>query len=203
MTNIREIAHFCADRRLFDYLLTNTSFMNPITYLLDIVKFALAGLIVFFAAWFFVKAYLDQRFNFRMIELKKESLKQTLPLRLQAYERTILFLERISPSNMLLRLHVPEMSAKEMQRIIITDIRAEYQHNISQQLYVSATTWMVVKKIKDDTVSIVNSAAGALPEHATAADLSRSILVHLAGLESENPYDVALNIVKKDVQVLF
>lgn len=177
--------------------------MNPITYLLDIVKFALAGLIVFFAAWFFVKAYLDQRFNFRMIELKKESLKQTLPLRLQAYERTILFLERISPSNMLLRLHVPEMSAKEMQRIIIADIRAEYQHNISQQLYVSATTWMVVKKIKDDTVSIVNSAAGALPEHATAADLSRSILVHLAGLESENPYDVALNIVKKDVQVLF
>lgn len=177
--------------------------MNPITYLLDIVKFALAGLIVFFAAWFFVKAYLDQRFNFRMIELKKESLKQTLPLRLQAYERTILFLERISPSNMLLRLHVPEMSAKEMQRIIIADIRAEYQHNISQQLYVSATTWMVVKKIKDDTVSIVNSAAGALPEHATAADLSRSILVHLAGLESENPYDVALNIVKKDVQALF
>ena len=177
--------------------------MDSIRHLLDIVKFALAGLIVFFVAWAFVKAYLDQRFNFRMIELKKESLKLTLPLRLQAYERTTLFLERISPPNMLIRLHVPGMSAREMQQVIIADIRAEYQHNISQQLYVSATTWNVVKKIKDDTVTIVNSATGALPDHATAADLSKSILVHLAGLESENPYEVALNIVKKDVQALF
>ncbi|WP_411274365.1 hypothetical protein [Daejeonella sp.] len=177
--------------------------MNPTAYLLDIIKFALAGLIVFFAAWFFIKEYLDQRFNFRMIELKKESVKHSLPLRLQAYERTVLFLERISPSNMLLRLHVPGISAKEMQTLIVSDIRAEYQHNISQQLYVSATTWNVVKKIKDDTVRIVNSASGALPDNATGADLSKSILIHLAGLESENPYDIALNIVKKDVQALF
>lgn len=177
--------------------------MNSIAYLLDIVKIAFAGLIVFFAGWFFVKEYLNQRFNFRMIELKKESLKHTLPLQLQAYERTILFLERINPSNMLIRLHVPEMDAREMQNIIISDIRAEYQHNISQQLYVSATTWHVVKKIKDDTINIVNSAAHALPEHATAGELSKSILIHLTGLETENPYEVALNIVKKDVQVLF
>ncbi|MEJ7694622.1 hypothetical protein [Daejeonella sp.] len=203
MTNIREIAHFCPDHRLFDHPLTNTSFMNSIAYLLDIVKFALAGVIVFFVGWLYVKEYLNQRFNFRMIEIRKESLKQTLPLRLQAYERTVLFLERINPSNMLIRLHVPGMSAREMQNVIISDIRAEYQHNISQQLYVSATTWNVVKKIKDDTVSIVNSAVIALPENATSGDLSKSILVHLAGLETENPYEVALDIVKKDVQVLF
>lgn len=177
--------------------------MNSITYLLDILKFAVAGVIVFVVAWFIVKAYLDQRFNFRMIELKKEALKQTLPLRLQAYERTILFLERISPSNLLIRLHVPEISAREMQSVIITDIRAEYQHNISQQLYVSSTTWNVIKKIKDDTIRIINSAASALPEHASAGDLNKSILMHLADLDTENPYDVALDIVKRDVQALF
>ncbi len=177
--------------------------MNSLAYLLDIVKFAIAGLIVFFVGWLFVKEFLNQRFNFRMIEIKKESLKQTLPLRLQAYERTVLFLERINPSNMLIRLHVQGMSAREMQNVIISDIRAEYQHNISQQLYVSATTWGVVKKIKDDTISIVNSAVLALPDNATSGDLSKSILIHLAGLETENPYEVALDIVKKDVQVLF
>ncbi|HEY1009718.1 MAG: hypothetical protein ACO1NS_09610 [Daejeonella sp.] len=177
--------------------------MNSTLYLLDILKFAVAGLIVFFAGWVFIKGYLDKRFNFRMIELKKESLKQILPLRLQAYERTVLFLERINPANMLLRLHVPGMSAKEMQNIIIADIKAEYQHNISQQIYVSQTTWNVVKKIKDDTITIINSATSALPEHATAADLSKSVLSHLAHLDSENPYDVALNIVKQDVQALF
>ncbi|SKB94754.1 DUF7935 family protein [Daejeonella lutea] len=177
--------------------------MNSIAYLLEIVEIAVAGVIVFFVGWVFVKAYLDQRFNFRMIEFKKESLKQTLPLRLQAYERTVLFLERINPSNMLIRLHVAGMSAKEMQNLIISDIRAEYQHNISQQLYVSSTTWNVVKKIKDDTISIVNSAVKALPDSATSGDLSKSILLHLAGLDTENPYEIALNIVKKDVQALF
>ncbi len=177
--------------------------MNSIVYLLDILKFAIAGIIVFFTGWIFVKGYMDKRFNFRMIELKKESLKHTLPLRLQAYERTVLFLERINPPNMLLRLHTPGMSAKEMHNIIIADIKAEYQHNISQQIYVSSTTWNVVKKIKEDTVSIINSATSVLPEHATSADLSKSVLIHLAGLETENPYEVALNIVKQDVQVLF
>ncbi len=138
-----------------------------------------------------------------MIELKKESLKHILPLRLQAYERTVLFLERITPANLLLRLHTPGMSAKEMHSIIIADIKAEYQHNISQQIYVSPTTWNVVKRIKDDTISIISSAARALPEQATSADLSKSVLVHLAGLEAEDPYEVALNIVKQDVQALF
>lgn len=177
--------------------------MNSIAYLLDIVKFALAGLIIFFIGWFFVKTYLDQRFNFRSLEIKKESLKHTLPLRLQAYERTILFLERINPANLLVRLHVSGMSAREMQTIIVSDIRNEYQHNISQQIYVRDNTWNVVKKIKDDTISIVNSAVTALPEHATSGDLSKSILIHLAGLETENPYDIALKIVKQDVQSLF
>lgn len=138
-----------------------------------------------------------------MLEIKKESLKHTLPLRLQAYERTILFLERINPANLLVRLHVSGMSAREMQAIIVSDIRNEYQHNISQQIYVSDNTWNVVKKIKDDTISIVNSAVTALPENATSGDLSRSILIHLAGLETENPYDIALKIVKQDVQSLF
>jgi hypothetical protein len=177
--------------------------MNSTAFLLEITKLAIAGLIVFFVAWFVIKAYMDQRFNFRMIELKKESLKQILPLRLQAYERTIVFLERITPANLLLRLHTPGMSAQEMHQIIIADIKSEYQHNISQQIYVSHTTWNVVKKIKDDTISIINNATRALPENATAGDLSKSVLVHLASLETENPYELALKIVKQDVQALF
>lgn len=177
--------------------------MDPMNYLLEILKFALAGLIIFFTAWFFVKTYLDQRLNFRILDSRREALKHTLPLRLQAYERTVLFLERVNPANLLIRLHVPGMSAREMQGIIISDIRAEYQHNISQQIYVRDNTWNVVKKIKEDTIGLVNSAVHALPEQATSADLSKSILVHLAGLETESPYDIALNIVKQDVQSLF
>ena len=177
--------------------------MNELTFLLDIIKFALAGLIVFFTSWYFIKPFLIEKFNFQRLELKKAGLKHTLPLRLQAYERIILFLERINPSSLLIRLHVPGMSAREMQKIIISDIRAEYQHNISQQIYVSEKAWIVVRKIKEDTIGIISSAANALPEDASSMDLSKSILTHLANLETENPYDVALSIVKRDIQSLF
>ncbi len=177
--------------------------MNAIDYLLDILKFSAAGLIVIFTAWFFIKDFISERFNYQNLELRKAKMDHTLPLRLQAYERTVLFLERINPASLLIRLHISGMSAREMQNIILSDIRAEYQHNISQQIYVSDITWAIVKKIKDDTISMVNNTVNALPADASALDLSKTILSHLAGLESENPYEVALSIVKRDVQSLF
>jgi hypothetical protein len=177
--------------------------MNEISFLLDIIKYTFSGLLVFFTAWYFVKPLLLQNLNFQRMELKKAGLTHTLPLRLQAYERTVLFLERINPSNLLVRLHAPGISAMEMHKIIISEIRSEYQHNISQQIYVTEMSWNVVKRIKEETIGIISSAANALPADASAMDLSKSVLTHLANLESENPYDVALSIVKKDIQSLF
>ncbi len=177
--------------------------MNETLFILDILKYALAGLIVFFIGWFFIKAYLSEKLNFQRMELKKAGLKYTLPLRLQAYERTVLFLERLNPTGMLIRLHTPGLSAREMHSLIISDIRAEYQHNISQQIYVSDRAWATVKQVKEDTISMINSAINALPENASSVDLSRAVLTHLANLETENPYDLALSIVKGDMQSLF
>ncbi len=177
--------------------------MVSISYLLDILKFAAAGLIVFFVGWVCIKEFLNKRYNYQLLEIKKQGLNHTLPLRLQAYERVVLFLERIDPANMFVRLHISGMTAVEMQNVILADIRAEYQHNVSQQIYVSDTSWNVVKKIKNETISIINSAAGSLPENASAGDLGRSVLTHLATLEHENPYEVALDIVKADVRSLF
>lgn len=177
--------------------------MNETEFILDLLKYAFAGLIVFFTGWFVVKNYLNEKFNFQQMELKMAGLKHTLPLRLQAYERTVLFLERINPESMLIRLHIPGMSAREMQGLVITEIRAEYQHNISQQIYVSDNAWKTVRQVKEDTISMINSAVNALPENASSVDLSRSVLSHLANLETENPYDLALIIVKGDVQSLF
>lgn len=177
--------------------------MNEIDFILDIIKYSIAGLIVFFTGWIYIKAFLSEKLNFQRMELKIAGLKQTLPLRLQAYERVVLFLERVNPSALLIRLHTPGMSAREMQSLVILDIRAEYQHNISQQIYVSDVAWATVRQVKEDTISMINNAINALPENASSVDLSRAILTHLANLETENPYDIALIIVKKDMQSLF
>lgn len=101
---------------------------------------------------------------------------------------------------MLVRLHVGGLSAREMHHMILSDIRAEYQHNISQQIYITDTSWNVVKKMKDETISMIHSAITGLPETATSIDLSKLILSHFANMEDENPYEKALQIVKQEVQ---
>jgi hypothetical protein len=177
--------------------------MNEVTFLAEIVKYTISGIMIFFAAWYFIKPLLVQNLNFQRVELRKASIQHTLPLRLQAYERSVLFIERINPSNLFIRLQSPGMTAIQLHQLVLAEIRAEYQHNISQQIYVSDVGWTVVKRIKDETIGIVSSALNSLPDEAIAMDLSKSVLTHLANLESENPYDVALSLIKRDIQNLF
>ena len=176
--------------------------MNTTLYLLDILKYTLAGLIVFFTGFYIIRTYYEKIKMMGIFELKKTTQAHTLPLRLQAYERMVLFIERINPANMLIRLHVSEITASEMHQLIISEIRTEFQHNITQQLYTSNQTWMVVKRLKDDTISLINSAAKSLPGNASSLELNKAILIHLSNLD-ENPYDSALAIIKQDIHQLF
>ena len=177
--------------------------MNILTYFfLDIIKFVLAGSAVVYIAFTFIKPELDKRLQSKLLDLKKSSLETTLPLRLQAYERLTLFIERINPSNMLVRVHVAGTTVKEIQQFLLSEIRTEYQHNITQQLYVSAQAWIVMARIKDDTISMINNTASSLSPDASSVELSKIILTHLAGLE-DNPYDAGLMLLKHDMQQFF
>jgi hypothetical protein len=171
-------------------------------YLLDIVKYTVAGLGVVWAAFYMIRPYLDRSESMQLVELKKTISSQTLPLRLQAYERVVLFIERINPANMLLRLNDPGYSAAQLHMLVVAELRNEYQHNVTQQIYVSANAWAVVKRLKDDTLSIVNNAVKALPETATGLELSKTILAQLSHLE-DSPYDIGLNLVRRELQELF
>lgn len=132
----------------------------------------------------------------------KEERLQLLPLRLQAHERLIVFIERINPANLFIRLHQQGISVADLQSVILNEIRLEYQHNVAQQLYVSETTWEVVRKLKDDTLGMVANGVRGLPEGAEGVDLSRKVLQHMATI-ADNPYDLTLNLIKKDIHKLF
>jgi len=176
--------------------------MTLYPYLLDILKYTVSGLGVVYITFYLVKPYLDRSENIQLIELKKTISSQTLPLRLQAYERVVLFIERINPANMLIRLNGPAYSAAELHSLIVAEIRNEYQHNVTQQIYVSNRAWAVVKRVKDDTLSVVNNIIKALPENATGMDLSKLVLAHLSNLQ-DNPYEIGINLVKQDITELF
>jgi hypothetical protein len=176
--------------------------MQVYAYLLDILKYTVAGMGIVYLTFYIIKPYLDRGEKIQLLEFKKSISSQTLPLRLQAYERLVLFIERVNPANLLIRLNGPSYTAQELHSIIVNEIRTEYQHNITQQIYVSGRAWGVVKHVKEDTLSIINNAVKALPQNATGLDLSKTILGQLSHLE-ENPYDMGADMLRIDIQELF
>ncbi|WP_231459207.1 MULTISPECIES: hypothetical protein [unclassified Pedobacter] len=170
--------------------------------IIDILTLFLGISLAFIVIYFFVKTDIQRFFNLKNIELNKENRAQILPLRLQAHERLIIFIDRINPANLLVRLHQQGIDIATLQAGVLNEIRTEYQHNITQQLYVNSTTWNVVRKLKDDTLGMINNAVQGLPKDANGIELSKAILQHMATID-ENPYDLTIELIKKDIQQLF
>jgi hypothetical protein len=171
-------------------------------YLLDILKYTISGLGVVWIAFYLIKPHLDRTEKIQLLEFKRSVSNQTLQLRLQAYERVILFIERINPANMLVRLNAAGYSAAELHSIIITEVREEYQHNVTQQIYVSSRAWAVTRRVKDDTLNIVGNAVKSLPPNASGLDLGKTILLNLSQMEND-PYEIAAELIRKDLEELF
>ncbi|RVT98270.1 hypothetical protein EOD41_18035 [Mucilaginibacter limnophilus] len=169
--------------------------------IVSILTYTLSGAGVVWVAYYLFKPYLDTYKASAEGNYKVDLQSQALPLKLQAYERLVLFIERINPVNMLVRLNAPTFSAAELQHLIMAEIRNEYQHNVTQQLYVSARAWDVAKKIKDDTLSVINGAAQALPVNATGTELAKTILTALSTMDTD-PYGIGITLIKKDLENL-
>lgn len=170
--------------------------------LIDILKLTMAGIGTVWVAFYLVKPYLDKTERLRVLELKKAADTQTLPLRLQAYERIVLFIERSNPASLLVRLGAASFSATELYQLAANEVREEFQHNLTQQIYVSSRAWVVTRRLKDDTLNLLSSTLQGMPEGATGLDFSRTLLTHLSQLD-DNPYDLATGLIHKDLEELF
>jgi hypothetical protein len=124
-----------------------------------ILTILILGVIVTFGIYLTITTVANKIFEKQRWDIRSRNIEITLPLRLQAYERMCLFLERITPNNLLLRLVPSAISALELQQIILHEIREEYNHNVAQQLYVSTHAWEQIVNAMNETVAIVNQAA--------------------------------------------
>lgn len=104
-------------------------------------------------------------------------------LKLQAYERLVLLTDRIALPNLISRMNVGGLNAREMQLLLIQTIKQEFEHNVTQQLYVSAPAWEAVKNLKEQNMLIINQVGSFLPVNATGADLNKALM----DLLMENP----------------
>lgn len=166
----------------------------------------LPSLVVFLTAFYLIRGFLGAQNSERLAsqrkDVSKDDRRHTLPLRLQGYERLTLLVERIEPGPMVLRLHKSNMSARMLHAELVATIREEFQHNVTQQLYVSDRAWLKVKQAKEETIRLVNMCYEQTGDSPSATDLSQRIFASVARL-SHTPSQEALLILREEVRKLF
>ncbi len=147
--------------------------------ILEILKVTLPALVVFATVYYLFKTFLENQQKMKMMEIQKEGRSTLLPLKFQAYERLALFCERISLGNLVTRLRQEDMSAADLRLALILGIQQEYEHNLSQQVYVSEDLWKMVTFGKNDTINVVDLVFKTVKDDDTGRDLSRAIFNYL------------------------
>jgi hypothetical protein len=175
---------------------------SDINVLWDILKIVLPALIVFLTAYFLFRDMLENAQKEREFEFRVKNSGKVTPVRLQAYERLALVLERISPESMLMRLSPHEISASAYHQQLLAQIRQEFEHNLSQQIYVSPMLWETIRSARENLIGIINSSAEEVGPDAPALLLSKKIIENYIG-EDNQPIVNAMNELKKEIGKLF
>ncbi len=175
--------------------------------ILEMLKYVIPSLISLGGVYLIIKVFLDDENTRRKQEINKavlfEQRKVSQPLRLQAYERIIVFLERIHPFSLLQRVYQPNMLVPELQLELVKTIRMEYEYNLSQQMYINEDAWQMVATAKEETIKIINTFASKMPDDADGMELNKAIFNYYMQTQQEVPVQIAINYVKSDVKNLF
>ena len=169
--------------------------------MVEILKYCIPTLCVLLATWLIMRQFYKAEAEKRLWELKRLAQKEISPVRLRAYERLALLLERTTPEHMLLELNLGEMTVLQVQQHLVRTIRMEYEHNASQQVYVSEEVWGMVLNSKEQTVVFVNTIAQQLPPESTALDYAKTLITAYA-TNGDTPNELALQALKKEAQTL-
>lgn len=169
----------------------------------ELLKYTLPALIVFLTAYFLLTRYMEKEAEAKAIEMKLKRDKEITMLRLQAFERLALFLERISPPSVIARVRNPDMICTELQYAMVKSIREEYEHNLSQQVYISSATWKMITAAKDEIIKNINITGQQLPPDASSGQLINAIFTGIAASETPLPTDSALEVLKAECRELF
>jgi hypothetical protein len=166
--------------------------------LADILKITIPALIVFLTPYFLLRNMIRNDQDKRRQELILQNSRTVTPIKLQAYERIVLFLERISLESMLLRVSTSEMTATQLHSVLLTAIRSEFEHNLSQQIYMSQQAWEVARNARSNMIKIINSEAEKMAPDSTGIALSKQLLERIMELDKE-PTRVAIEFIKAEV----
>ncbi|MBN3519897.1 hypothetical protein JYB62_07765 [Algoriphagus lutimaris] len=171
-------------------------------YAIDLLKILLPAGIVLYGMYLVVVSFLSKEREKMIVELKTKNSQTILPIRLQAAERLCLLLERISPNNLVRRSNPASLTASELHAQLLHEVREEFNHNFSQQVYFSEQTWEAVKNAVENVNTLINQSRQSVDKEASGMDLAKAIFTR--SLEQNNDaVSYALKLVKSEINIYF
>jgi len=164
----------------------------------DIILITVPAVVVFLTSWLLLKNLIRNEQDKRRQDLILQNSRTITPIRLQAYERVVLFLERISLESLLLRTSSPGMTATQLHSALLTTIRSEFEHNLSQQIYMSPQSWEVVRNARSNVIKLINSEFEKTKASSSGIEYSKMLLNAVVELEKE-PTRAAIDYIKAEV----
>lgn len=169
---------------------------------LEISKYILPSLVVFIAAYLVIREFLKREEKKQKFDIYLANQKEITPIRLQAYERLIIFLERIHPESLIIRENENGLNNQQFQHKLINSIRTEFEHNLSQQIYISPKLWVLLKDAKESMIQLIN--AEALQLIPTDASLGLSKAVIESHMQFQNSaIDKAIEALKEEIGLIW
>ncbi|MDX1774477.1 hypothetical protein DFR65_10860 [Oceanihabitans sediminis] len=168
--------------------------------LVNLLMYIIPALITGAIAFLFFKEHIENENNRRNFMIHKELQKEAFPLRLQAYERLTLFLERISPSKLLLRVNPISTNKEDYEALLIASIEQEFEHNLAQQIYVTEECWNIVNASKNATIQIIRKATKQ--DKVDSASKLREVILNDM-IEGHPPSHAGLSYIKNEVSKMF
>lgn len=168
--------------------------------ILEILKYTIPAIIVLIASYLIVQKFLVSELKRKQLALLHETQNITIRMRLQAFERLALLMERVHPRQMMPKVYNSAMTVSLLQQVLVTTIRSEYEHNLSQQVYVSREVWESVKMAIEQEINMIHQIAQRLSPDAPAKELNHYISDYLTSQESELPSEIALKIIHDEAR---
>jgi hypothetical protein len=169
---------------------------------LESLHYTIPAIVVLATSYLLIRQFFDKELRQQKHELLINNQKLITPIRLQAYERMVLLLERISPENLLTRIYVPGMTTGDIKNEAIRNIKSEFEHNLSQQVYISGKSWELIKMAKENMIKLLNIAGNKFESKTPATEYSKLVLQMYFNVE-DPPLKVALEHLKNEFSETF
>jgi len=169
---------------------------------LDLLYFTIPTLISLVIVYLIVSKFNNKETAAKRLELLQSNHDTAFRMRLQAYERLAMLVERTHPRQLIPRVYTSGMTVQELQQALVITINAEFEHNLSQQIYVTAGTWQLIRIFKEQEINMIKHIASTLNPAESASVLHQQIVNYLITTESETPAETAMQAIQAEAKSL-